>query len=303
MHLNSIRFEPNSKYKAEGRHTMGAGAAVTYYDIRIETDNVGRVINYADSFSTDKSLADMWDYRKLENLGTGKIWDLRLFTAALDGSVYLAKEGLGQGADVNLRMKQGATALHWAAAKGQEELVKLFLDHGAHVNAVDDLGWMPAFLAQDNGFHAITKILVAHGAQTTCILQGKALKIVTDADSDPDYDLIEATEDGDFAAIKKALSAGADVNFLSPDGWTPLLVAAKLESRITELLLANGADPNIASDRGYTPLMRAAGLGKPENVRILLAAGADKDMVDLNGKNAYVLALEMSQFQCAAMVK
>lgn len=302
MHLDNILFEPNSSYVAEGRHSMGQGVAITNYLIKIETDEVGRVRSYSDGTPfNDKSMADIWDYQKIRNEKTGKLWDLRLYTAALNGDIALAKEALAEGADVNLRMKQAATALHWAAAKGQEELAKLLLDHGADVNAVDDLGWLPAFLAEANGFQSMVTIFIAHGSRTQCILQGDERSLSTSAD--PDDELIEAAESGNFDAVKAAIIAGADVNCTFHDGWTPLLSAANQDSKITELLLANGADPNVPSDRGYTPLMRAAGLGKSETVRLLLAAGADKDMLDCNGKNACRLAQEMRQFECADMVK
>jgi uncharacterized protein len=302
VHLNSISLEPSSSYVAEGDLSTGQGAKITSREIRIETDEVGCVRSYAHGpFVNDRSVADAWDYYKIRNVKTGKVWDLRLFTGASSGNVVLALNALVEGADVNLRMKQGATALHWAAAKGQEEYAKLLLDHGADVNAVDDLGWLPAFLAASNGFHSMVKMFVAHGSKTKCMLQGKEVLLPTSAD--PNDELIEAAESGNFEAVKAAIAAGADVNCTFRDGWTPLLSAANQDSMITELLLANGADPNVPSDRGYTPLMRAAGLGKSETVRLLLAAGADKDMLDCNGYNACQLAQDARQFKCADMVK
>jgi ankyrin repeat protein len=303
MHLNSISLEPNSSYVAEGRHSMGQGAAVTSYQIKIETDEVGRVRSYSDGPFADKSLADMWDYQKLRNVTTGKVWDLRLFTAALNGNLALAETALAEGADVNLRMKQGATALHWSAAKGREKLAQLLLEHGADVNAVDEHGWLPAFLAAANNFQSMVDLFIAHGSRTKCNLQGKEVSLSPGAEADPNGELLEAIERGDLEAVKAAISAGADVNSTFRDGWSALLVAANQDPRITELLLGNGADPNVPSDRGYTPLMRAAGLGKPETVRLLLAGGADKDMRDCDGKNACRLAQEMRQFACADMVK
>lgn len=52
-------------------------------------------------------------------------------------------------------------------------------------------------------------------------------------------------------------------------------------------LLAEGADPNESNgpDR-ITPLMRAATLGDTEMVQILLEAGADPTLSDINGKTA-----------------
>lgn len=301
MHIDHISFEPNSSYVAEGKHSMGGGASITNYQLTIDTDTVGRIRRYSDRQSDDKSLADMWDYQKLRNVRTGKVWDLRLHNAASTGKSGVAQVALAEGADVTLRMKQGATALHWAAAKGHEDVAKLLVEHGADVNATDELGWSPVFLADANGFSALVKFFIEHGAKTKAIICGKEASLSTEAN--PDGDLIEAAESGDFETAKSSLDAGADVNCKSRDGWMPLLIASKDYTEIVELLLANGADPNVASDRGYTPLMRAAGNGNERVVRLLLAAGADKRMVDLNGKTANQLALEMRHLQCAQLVE
>jgi ankyrin len=299
MQLDAIALEPNSSYVAEGHRSMG-GLSITQYKIEIDTDNVGRVRRYSEGISTDIGMADSWDYQKLQNVRTGRVLDLRLYNAALNGRLGLAKEALAEGADVTLRMKQGATALHWAAAKGRLDVAELLLSHGADINAVDELGWTPAFLGSANGFNEIVKMLVERGAKTTAVICGKELSLSTD--SDPDFDLIEACESGDFDAAKSAIDKGADVNCTSRDGWTPLLSASNGHAKIIELLLENGADPNVASDRGYSPLMRAAGNGHEEIVRLLLAAGADKQMVDCDGKRASQLAMEMRQSTCAQLV-
>jgi|GEM_PF-2947964 len=279
------------------------GATITNYKISIETDEVGRVRTFKDGGpASNPSLADIWNYLKIKNVQTGKTWDLRLHTSVLKASVDMAKQALAEGADVNLRIKQGSTALHWAAAKGREEIVQLLIDHGADVNAVDELGWTPAFLASNSGFGAIAQLLVKCGAKTRAMVNGREAELFTPG-QEPNDQLIEAVEAGDLEAARTAIGVGADVNCVSGDGWAPLLSAVKQDPRLTELLLANGADPNVASDRGYTPLMRAAGLGKLEVVRLLLAAGADKQMRDCDGKTASQLALEMRQFQCAEMLK
>jgi ankyrin repeat protein len=301
MHLDTIPLEPNSSYVAEGQMSM-MGTTITSRNIMITTDEVGRVKTFNDGTpGTQVSMADIWEYTKIRNTQTGQNWDLRLHTAALRGLADMARLALSEGADVRLRVKQASTALHWAAAKGREEIVKLLVDHGADVNAADDLGWTPAFLALKGGFNAIVALLVAKGAKTQAVINGKPLSFSVGADSNDQ--LIEAVEAGNLEAARAAINGGADINCLSDDGWTPLLSAVKYDPQITELLLAHGADPNIASDRGYTPLMRAAGLGKLHIVKLLLAAGADRQMRDCDGKTAGQLAMESGQIQCAVMLQ
>lgn len=86
--------------------------------------------------------------------------------------------------------------------------------------------------------------------------------------------LIDAAERGDVAVVRRLLTAGAD-----PDGRgykvnsVPLTRAKSTE--VLELLLDAGADVNAVDAVGTTPLGWAVGLGKMENVRCLLQAGAD----------------------------
>ncbi len=216
---------------------------------------------------------------------------LPLHLVAEIGDIACAEILIERGADLNARGAQQSTALHWAAAKGCEELSKLLLTHGADVNAADALGWTPVFLASAEGFDSVVKLLLEHGANTTATVNGKDVTLATGTNLNEK--LTHAVEDGNFDAAKSAIDAGADVNCKFRDGWSPLLSASKEYSKIVELLLANGADSNIPSDRGYTPLMRAAGNGSAEIVRMLLAAGANVDMRDCNGKSASQLANEM----------
>ena len=161
MHIDTIPFEPDSTYIAEGRMSLDGmmpGASVTSRNLRISTDGAGEVATFQDGDSPS-DLADMWDILKVRNHGTGETWDLRLHTAAVNDSMALAREALSERADVRLRVKQESTALHWAAALGRLALARLLVDHGADVNAVDELGWTPARLAAKQGFDSVAEFL------------------------------------------------------------------------------------------------------------------------------------------------
>ncbi len=86
--------------------------------------------------------------------------------------------------------------------------------------------------------------------------------------------LIDAAERGDVAAVRRLLTAGAD-----PDGRGYKVNSVPLtrvkSAEVLELLLKSGADVNAVDAVGTTPLGWAVGLGKMENVRCLLQAGAD----------------------------
>lgn len=78
---------------------------------------------------------------------------------------------------------------------------------------------------------------------------------------------------GDLESARKLIERGASVNL---PGWSPLHYAATgPDVRIVELLLAKGAQVDGASPNGTTPLMMAARYGTEASVDLLLARGAD----------------------------
>lgn len=89
---------------------------------------------------------------------------------------------------------------------------------------------------------------------------------------------------GDLARAKALLARGANVDKL---GWTPLHYAAsKGRIAMIRLLLAHGAMPNAPSPDGVTPLMMAAHDDSRQAVQLLLAAGADPLVQDLKHQDA-----------------
>lgn len=87
--------------------------------------------------------------------------------------------------------------------------------------------------------------------------------------------LMMAALRGQKAWAQRLLELGAQVNH---DGWTPLHYAAAGpdSAPVVELLLAHGAQVDAKSPNGTTPLMMAARYGSEASVQILLAAGADR---------------------------
>ncbi len=84
-------------------------------------------------------------------------------------------------------------------------------------------------------------------------------------------DLITACKQGDMEAVKKAVEAGADVNFKNSEGSTPISCAF-LWPEITGYLLEKKADPNGGS---YPALVSAVATYSTEVIKLLLDAGAD----------------------------
>lgn len=154
--------------------------------------------------------------------------------------------------------------------------------------------------------------------------------------SGPDHDLLLAARRGDAAAVKLALSRGADANATPPAeaadqrsaliaaataadlgslraligagaqvnrlcaGLTALLAATRdsYSGRIDAVmtLLANGADPNLADDGGNTPLHLAALTRDAGVAQSLLDAGAQLDAINREDMTPLGLACEAANW-------
>ena len=90
---------------------------------------------------------------------------------------------------------------------------------------------------------------------------------------------------GNADAVRALLDAGADPDRQGPDGSSALHVAAFGDDpALLQLLLERGGDANLRNGvTGETPLVRAILGGGREQVRLLLAAGADPGLADDNG--------------------
>lgn len=75
---------------------------------------------------------------------------------------------------------------------------------------------------------------------------------------------------------------GADINKLSEEGNTPLIVALANKNKILAVsYIRSGADVNLRNMRGATPLHWAASQGLVGALKLLLDSGADKDALTL----------------------
>jgi len=95
--------------------------------------------------------------------------------------------------------------------------------------------------------------------------------------------LMLAALGGHMDTVKQLVGRGADVN---KPGWAPLHYAAtRGHIAVMYLLLEQNAYIDAASPNGTTPLMMAAHYGTPSAVKLLLESGADpllKNQQDLS---------------------
>lgn len=117
--------------------------------------------------------------------------------------------------------------------------------------------------------------------------------------------LLHAVADEDIETVKQLVQEGADVNYFTPSGDSPLLVAIDaMNVELIQFLLDQGADPNPDPQKGYTlPLNIAVDIAvqaflneeteaiSNETVELLVRYGADYTKKDKDGKNAADMAL------------
>lgn len=170
------------------------------------------------------------------------------------GDIGLTREWLDAGLDPDFEGKLIGTGVMIAAWEGNIPMMELFVARGADVNKVNSLGEQALLHATWKGRLEAVRWLVEHGARLN--REGKA-----------------------WAALHYATYAG------HPD--------------IVAYLLERGADVNALSTNGSTPLMMAAREGQEAIAKTLLAAGARSDVVNERGDDALRWAMRHNQLQIA----
>ena len=161
------------------------------------------------------------------------------------GDVKKVKEWFDQGLDPEFVGNQIGTGLMIAAWQGNIEMMALFVERGANPRRANRNGEQPLQLAAWKGHMEAVKWLLAHGASLN--REGKQWGA-----------LHYAVFNGHDDLAKYLLAQGAHVNATSPNGSTPLMLAAR-EGReeLAKVLLESGGDTKAKNDWGDTPLIMA----------------------------------------------
>ncbi len=134
-------------------------------------------------------------------------------------------------------------------------------------------------------------------AQTLIDWPRTNVEIRTAQDESP---LMMACLKGELELAKRLIGRGADVN---KPGWTPLHYAATNgHLAVMELLFANNAYIDAESPNGTTPLMMAAQYGSTAAVKRLLDEGADPALKNQLGLTAIDFAHRASRPDAAELI-
>ena len=252
-----------------------------------------------------------------------------LMYAARDGGVDAVRALAKAGADVNATDPDGTTALIFAIMNAHYDTANAILEAGADPNIVDKAGMAALYAAVDMSSLGevygmpprkvndtlkpsdVISRLIAKGAVVDARLTSATLQRnhtpgegQLGAGTTP---LMRAARNGDSAAMKILLAAGADPTLKQPRGTTALMMASGLGRGLgvfakdygteadlrqaVELLVERNVDVNAATDDGITAIHLAAQGGLDSIVRVLAKAGARLDVKDKRGRTPVDMAM------------
>ncbi len=226
-----------------------------------------------------------------------------LMYAVMQGNAALVQTLLGKGARLDLKNKDGDTALSLAKKDGLEYIAQLLEKHagsanesagqadpdkvkaliskGADVNLRTPTGSTPLMYAADGNKLEIIRALLRSGADVNAKNGANSTA------------LIFASVKGHLGVAKELLRRKADVNVKNIGGADALIYAVvNKKAKAVEALLAHGANVTDTYDEGKTALLKAANDGSNDIAGLLIACKADVNAADNNEMTALMIASE-----------
>jgi len=208
-----------------------------------------------------------------------------------------------------------------------------FIQRGATVEVADAVAADPSLIQWRDAQGVSSLMWSVYSGQT---LVRDFLLVELERTGTP-LDIFEAASTGNLPALQAALDASPDAaQTWSPDGWTPLHLAAAFGTpeagkllvdhgaqvdavsknpqanqplhatlalgrnpETIQLLLAAGADPNARQTAGYTAMFSAAAANRRDLAEILIAHGADPALQNDFGQTAATFARERNHTELA----
>jgi ankyrin repeat protein len=178
-----------------------------------------------------------------------------------------------------------------AIAKDNDWAVSALLNRGFDPKTPNEKGINGILMALSLGNLKVAKLLIE--------TKGAPIDERNENDETP---LMIASIKGYMEIAKLLIDKGADVN---KPGWTPLHYAAsKGNVQMIRLLLEENAYIDAASPNGTTPLMMAAGYSaNPLACKVLLEEGADPTLINDKDLSASDFASKEKQFEIEQLIQ
>jgi ankyrin repeat protein len=175
----------------------------------------------------------------------------RLLAAAEDGDATAVALALRAGADLEARDDRERTPLLLAVTENQLSVARLLVYLGADPDALDDRHDTPWLVTGVTGSVAMAEVLLP--AKPDLRIRNRFGGV----------SIIPASERGHVDYVRRVVKTDIDVNHVNDLGWTALLEAVilgdggKRYQEIVKILLDAGADRNLADRNGVTALAHA----------------------------------------------
>ena len=167
---------------------------------------------------------------------------IRFGVAVEAGDRRTVQQWLDEGLPVEFQADRIGTGLMIAAWNGNIEMMELFVSRGANPRRANKNGEQPVQLAAWNGHVKAVRWLLERGA-------------VLNRDGKNWDALHYAVFNGHTDLAAELIQRGANVNARSPNGSTPLMMAAREgHEEAARLLMESGADTSLKSDWGDSAL-------------------------------------------------
>ncbi|EPS41964.1 hypothetical protein H072_4032 [Dactylellina haptotyla CBS 200.50] len=118
--------------------------------------------------------------------------------------------------------------------------------------------------------------------------------VIDNADIDGFSALYDGAWFGNRESVEVLCNSGASLNINATGGWSALHVA-RYYTEISELLISHGADVNAVSTELYTPLMLACQSDYSETTKLLIKQGANLELENSVGQTALHLSASNGQ--------
>jgi len=197
----------------------------------------------------------------------------QIFHAVMAGDLESVSKALDDGADpeakTNVPGMSGLTPLMIAADRGLYDIASLLLDRGANPNA----------MTTERVYTPLVWAVKGEEENTIALLLERGAQIEPFPDRMADWSpLAMAAARLLPDTVKQLVDLGANVNWIDPDGASPLKHACNKDESdnsidTIRLLLDNGANPNLHDDEGFYPIHNAIDKGNIDTIQLLLDAG------------------------------
>uniref|UniRef100_A0A3Q3M2F6 Ankyrin repeat domain 28b n=1 Tax=Mastacembelus armatus TaxID=205130 RepID=A0A3Q3M2F6_9TELE len=247
------------------------------------------------------------------------------FTAASRHGALCLELLVCNGADVNIKSKDGKTPLHMTAIHGRFSRSQAIIENGAEIDCEDKNGNTPLHIAARYGHELLINTLITNRADTAkrgihgmfplhlAALSGfsdccrKLLSSGFDIDTPDDFGrtcLHAAAAGGNLECLNLLLNTGADFNRKDSFGRTPLhYAAANCNYQCLFALVGSGASVNDLDERGCTPLHYAAASDTDGKcLEYLLRNDANPGIRDNQGYNAVHYASAYGHRLCLELI-